>query len=54
VVLKKELEEQHHFILLPVPASDVLYSIYGGIKAKRLILPLQDESKLSTVEIKPL
>lgn len=53
LVLKRDLQETQHFIILPVPVGDILIKKYGGIRVKRLILSLQEDSNLTQVEVRP-
>lgn len=38
LVLKKNMQENKDFLILPVPVGQILHNSYGGTKLKRVIL----------------
>ncbi|KAL4464783.1 hypothetical protein ABPG74_011344 [Tetrahymena malaccensis] len=54
LVLKKDAQENDDFIIFPAPVGKVLLDKYGGVRVKRLLLSIQDDTQITQVEIYPM
>ncbi|EAR95433.2 ubiquitin carboxyl-terminal hydrolase (macronuclear) [Tetrahymena thermophila SB210] len=54
LVIKKDAQENSDFVIFPAPVGKVLLDKYGGVRVKRLLLSIQDDTQITQVEIYPM
>ncbi|KAL4508044.1 hypothetical protein ABPG72_021417 [Tetrahymena utriculariae] len=54
LVIKKDTQENDDFIIFPAPVGKLLLDKYGGVRVKRLLLSIQDDTQITQVEIYPM